>query len=517
MSIKKKAFFCFGIVLVAVAGIIGCKLNSKKNNINKNTELTYWIRNNSNITALNMDFNDTPFVKKLNMATGINVKYIIQEDSDVESRLELMLASSNMPDIVDWSWGMLYFGGAQKMIDNGYIIRLNELIEKNSPNFLKLLTNNPRLKESISSYDGSCFNYPFVQLDKSLENVYGLMVRKDWLDELGIGVPETISEWETMLRLFKNEKNASAPLCIQTSCQGFMGAFGVIDDFYRDDYTIKYGRIEPGYKEYLTLMNKWYDEGLLTADYGNINPQSIERLVCTNQAGAIAAYAGSGMRRITEIMVEKNSKFRLAAAPCPTIEKGKIPEFGMNNESTLRSGTAITGQCKSPELAAKYLDYGYSAEGHLLYNFGIEGESYTLKNGLPTYTGAITDNGDNLSFGQALAMYARSSYFGPFEQDKRYLSQYYELPEQREATFVWNSGDEDRHTLPCLTYPPGENDELDGIMASIKKYTDEMDLKFILGAEPLDNFDKYVEDIKSMNIDRAIEIQDKAYKRYRQK
>ena len=92
MSIKKKAFFCFGIVLVAVAGIIGCKLNSKKNNINKNTELTYWIRNNSNITALNMDFNDTPFVKKLNMATGINVKYIIQEDSDVESRLELMLA-----------------------------------------------------------------------------------------------------------------------------------------------------------------------------------------------------------------------------------------------------------------------------------------------------------------------------------------------------------------------------------------------------------------------------------------
>ena len=44
-----------------------------------------------------------------------------------------------------------------------------------------------------------------------------------------------------------------------------------------------------------------------------------------------------------------------------------------------------------------------------------------------------------------------------------------------------------------------------------------MDLKFILGAEPLDNFDKYVEDIKSMNIDRAIEIQDKAYKRYRQK
>jgi len=41
-----------------------------------------------------------------------------------------------------------------------------------------------------------------------------------------------------------------------------------------------------------------------------------------------------------------------------------------------------------------------------------------------------------------------------------------------------------------------------------------MTLKFITGQEPIENFDKFVETIKNMGIDRAIEIKTAALQRY---
>ena len=41
-----------------------------------------------------------------------------------------------------------------------------------------------------------------------------------------------------------------------------------------------------------------------------------------------------------------------------------------------------------------------------------------------------------------------------------------------------------------------------------------MEAKFISGAESLDNFDAFVEQLKNLGIERAIEIQQKAYDAY---
>lgn len=40
----------------------------------------------------------------------------------------------------------------------------------------------------------------------------GPIVRKDWLDELGLDVPETIDDWEIMLKAFRDKKGASVGL-----------------------------------------------------------------------------------------------------------------------------------------------------------------------------------------------------------------------------------------------------------------------------------------------------------------
>ena len=51
-------------------------------------------------------------------------------------------------------------------------------------------------------------------------------------------------------------------------------------------------------------------------------------------------------------------------------------------------------------------------------------------------------------------------------------------------------------------------------MTEINTYRDEMLIAFVTGAESLDNFDQYVEQINKFGIDRAIEIKEAGIKRY---
>ena len=46
-------------------------------------------------------------------------------------------------------------------------------------------------------------------------------------------------------------------------------------------------------------------------------------------------------------------------------------------------GAAITKDNKHVVETVKWLDYKYGEEGSMLFNFGIEGKSYEMKDGLP--------------------------------------------------------------------------------------------------------------------------------------
>lgn len=95
----------------------------------------------------------------------------------------------------------------------------------------------------------------------------------------------------------------------------------------------------------------------------------------------------------------------------------------------------------------------------------------------------------------------------PFVQDKRYIEQYYQLDQQKEALDVWGVSDRDKCRLPQITLTKEESSEYTKIMSDLNIYKDEAVLNFIVGNKPIEEFDSYVEEIKRLKIDRAIEIQ----------
>jgi putative aldouronate transport system substrate-binding protein len=529
--IKRKFKFLSLLMLATVATSLlgGCgkketeeqtssSLQNQSYPLQTNVTLKYWLGINSALASIEKSFGDTPLAKELEKKTGIKVEYIHPAQGQENEQFNLLLAAGDLPDMIEWNW-YSFPGGPEKAISDNYILKLNDVINKSAPNLKKYLDENKEVNKMVKTDTGSYYVFPFVRGDDLLMVSSGPIVRKDWLDELGLPVPSTIDEWYTTLKAFKEKKNATAPLSFEgyhLGNGGFMGAFGVKNGLYVENGKVKYGQMEPGYKDFVTTFRKWYAEGLLDKNIANIDSKILDSNVLDGKTGGTLGFAGSSLGKWTNSMAEKNPSFKLVGAPYPTLIKGETPKFGQRDLAYSLTGcVAITATSKNVDVAAKWLDYGYGEEGHMLYNFGIEGLSYQKDStGYPKYTDLIMKNPDKLPISNAMSRYIRGSYNGPFVQDKRYIEQYMVLPEQKDALNNWAKTDSAKYTLSRITLTPEESSEAASINNEINTYVNEMYLKFIMGAEPIENFDKYTAQLKKLGIDRYLQIQQTALDRY---
>ena len=484
-------------------------------------ELTYWCELNTNVSANYTNMGDTPFGQGLMERTGVTIAYLHPPTGQLNEQFNLILADGDLPDIMEYTW-QSYPGGPQKAIEDGNILALNDIIDQYCPNLKAYLEAHPDVDRQCKTDEGNYYMFPFVRGDDSLRVSTGLMIRQDWLNDLGLEMPTTIDEWHDVLTAFKTEKGATAPFAFEYTTPSlrnnwpFMSAYNTTAEFYvGDDGKIHYGPAEKNYKEFLATMNQWYKEGLLDPDMPTAQLDQVSAKMTSGASGASLGWIGSRMGVWTTAAKETDPNYDLEAAPVPTLNKGETAKMGpMDNVVVNNGGAAITTRCKDIEAAARLLDWAYSDEGHMYYNFGTEGESYTMENGEPVYTDLILNNPDGLPIAQAMSGYIRGNYNGPFVQDVRYAQQYYTMDCQKKAQATWTVPEASEHVLPPINPSSGESEEFSAIMNEINTYRDEMTLKFILGTESLDNFDKFVDTMNQMNLKRAIEIENSALDRY---
>jgi putative aldouronate transport system substrate-binding protein len=114
----------------------------------------------------------------------------------------------------------------------------------------------------------------------------------------------------------------------------------------------------------------------------------------------------------------------------------------------------------------------------------------------------------------AMSNYLRGHTNGPFVQLPGYLEQYYELPEQKDAVKQWVKHRQPEFNLPPVTPTVEESSQLAKLVTDIRTYTDEMQIKFIMGTEPLTKFDEYVAQVNKLGLDKTLAIWQAALERY---
>lgn len=480
-------------------------------------KLKYWYAAGSGVLNLVKNFGETEIGKELTKKTGIKVEWMHPVVGQEKDQLNLMIASNDLPDIIEWNWAGDFPGGPEKAISDGVIIKLNDALEKYSPNLKKKYADHPEWLKAAKTDNGTLYSYPFFRGDPYLQVFRGLVVRQDWLDDLKLPVPETIDEWTTTLKAFKDKKGSTAPLTFATTAYletAFLGAYGISSGIYVDNGKVKYGNIDPAFKDYLSQLRKWYADGLLDKNIGSVDDKTQDANITSGKSGVTIGNVGGGIGKWTPVLQTTDPKGKLGPAPYAVMKKGDKPEFGQYDNAYTGPSAAITKSCKNVEIAARFLDYGYSAEGEMLYNFGIEGVSYNMVNNYPTYTDLILKNPDKLAPAAIMPKYIRGNSNGSFVQRKEYMEQYAALPQQKDAIKTWMNTNASKHVIPKISYTSEESSEIATLTNQINTYTSEMNLKFIMGVESLDNFDKYVSQLKKLGVDRFIQINQAALDRY---
>ncbi len=478
--------------------------------------LTYWLDLNSNVAANFVDLGETPYAKELMRLTGVTVEYEHPLAGQAQDQITAMTLTQDFPDIMEYNWLAVYPGGPQKAIDDGIILKLNDIFDEHAPDLNNYLNANPEDDKQIRTDEGNYYAFPFIREDNAMAASYGPMVRGDWLEDLGLEIPKTFEELEAMLLAFKDEKGATAPYSLEFSTNNnILFSSGTSSGFQlSEDGAVEYGPLQDEYLFYLETMNRWYKEGLLDQDFATVDRAQLDSKITTGATGMTVGWNGSGMGAWNLAGQATDEEFMLVPIGYVTVD-GSKSEFGyLEHRYAGQGAAAITTSAEDVELAAKFLNFGYTEEGYALNNFGTEGVSYNQEGDKYIYTDEILNNPEGWPIGQAMGAHIRAAYNGPFIQSLQYQDQYFATESQKNAPGLWSDHGMDGRRLPNITPTSDESAELATIMNDIQTYRNEMTLAFILGNEPLENFDAFREQIEKYDIARAIAIQEAAIERY---
>lgn len=469
----------------------------------------------TNLVTVAKDYNENFFFQELEKRTNVHIEFQTVPQGSTDT-FNLMIASGELPDLI--SSPSSYMDGLDAGIDDGYYLDLTPYLDTYLSNYNKYRTQNDEYVKQSTTDSGRVASVCQI-FQTSQPPWMGLMMRKDWLDELGLSVPSTVSEWETVLTAFKEEKGAYAPLALCGALGMYSHGYGVASSAWMGTYISVDGKVEfsensENMKSFLTVMADWYKNGLIDPDFmTKQNAFFVDTaMVTTGQTGAfLTMYTMADMYKA----VSDDPDFELIAVKNPIPDSGVEGKVGFKLGSVGGFGLAVSADSENKELAMKWIDYLYSDEGSLLANYGIEGDTFEYnEEGKPVFTEKITKNPDGLSMAQAMALYTLPPSMLPTSYDwKRELAGVSQG--SIDMMSVWGEENTDYNFPGQVTMTSEENKEYASLYSNISTFTNERMTQFITGVGDINTeWDDYVNTINDFGIERCIEIKQTALDRF---
>ena len=478
--------------------------------------LTYFNADDTNAAIITNDWNDNEFYQEMERRTGVHLDFETVSSADYQTNFNLMIASGKLADLI-YVGASYYAEGVDAAIDDGYFLDLTDKVEEYMPNYNAIRTSDIQY-ELLSTTDSGRLGAVY-ELRQSKQGPWlGLWIRQDWLDDLGLDTPVTFDDYHEVLTAFKEEKGATAPLILNWS--GSDGEFGtmsgglnVLNSWQLDETgKVNFGPYMDAWKEYVTIMHQWYEEGLIDPDFMATDERTADMAkVVTGASGLFAA-----LYTMPSVYEASSEDPNMNLAPVNPPVKNEGDEIHIRLRDSYTSGnTAISADCENWEVALRYLDYLYTEEGALLANYGVEGDTFEFdENGDPVYTDKIVNNENGWTMTQTMASYlCPSAGIANWSDWTRELAG---VPEKDQACYdVWSEADDTWRLPSSVSLTQEESTERAALYADISTIVKEQTAQFISGALDIEsNWDAYIASLESSGIERAIEITQAAYDRY---
>ena len=323
---------------------------------------------------------DNLVVTELRKRTGVDIHFNYISSGDYNTKLNTLIAADTLPDI--------FSTGGQTAIDlrdAGKLLDYSGLLAENAPDIVATYQNGELEAMAVNS-DGGI--YGLVGLGSQI--IENLIIRKDWLANVGMEVPTTLDELYEVMKAFTfNDPDGNG----QNDTYGFVGT-GSNTAYYENifaAYGIPMGRmilLEDGtvttymnhenYLKAVEYFRRLYQEGIMDPDFATLTDmETFERL--WNGACGMLGFRAVGITnnwypgRYT-FEVPENPEDIFAQVLLTSEVTGETVGAVAEHVGTTGCACAISAKCANPEAALKLIDYMYfTKEGQDLIYLGVDG------------------------------------------------------------------------------------------------------------------------------------------------
>lgn len=457
------------------------------------------------------DYNETMIYQEFEKATGIHIEFIHPTNAGIQEQFNLMLVSEKMPDII-YGGDHLYTGGAFQGVEDGYFVNLRPYLEEYAPDYWELIATYPDIYRELANKDGVIAKFNKIKVEDDPPFRY-MMLQQEMLDKLGVELPQTRADLENMF----DKMLAAGITPFMLAANGYeaslMGMFDIRQGFYLDfDGNVAFGQVQPGFRQYLEMLNDWYNKGYLSKDF--TNQSNTDALFDT---GVLGSYFAPCV-----VTYNRGIKSGYTAVSAPYTRLSMDQQLHWETPSTkcgyadYEDEAVISTSCENIEAAVQWLNYRFTEPGEVLTNWGVEGVTFTQdENGKRTFTDLILNN-PTMDTEHASWYYKMHLGVHKAESD---VTCHANLLKTAESLAIrlryWHIDWMDTALyLPNVPLNAEQQEIKSSVMNEVNTYVNEMMLKFIIGSESFDNWDTYVQNVWGLGLQDVIDVEAAAYETY---
>lgn len=450
-----------------------------------------------------------------------------------------MLASGDYPDLILTDWPTVFTKSdvMQYGVKEGVLLPITDYVDKYGNNIKRIFDENPNYKNSCIAPDGEIYGFARFSECYHCSAYPKIYLRQDWMDALGLDMPETTEELREVLRAFVNDDpNGNGKkdeigmigattwnTMVEYALMG-MSFQTVKPDFWlslgADGKTVEFSPSTDAYREGLRYIKSLYDEGLIDGTSFTQKDDQMAQTIRTEPHVVgmyVCDHAGMGYDNKDPKEAENYQILIPVAGPDGFRRQGQNAFEG----EIQGFHAAITDACQYPEAAFRLIDeffydddynmermYGergigwdyapegtknvFGGEARYVVNSVSEDQSAEIKKG----TMGVGPQADLASFRLSMLPEAEDIYqSGNYEQritlDTQKVEQY--IPEER---------------LDYTVYIPLDMaDEYAEIQTNLNNFVRMATVQFITGDRDIESgWDQYLSELDSYRVDRYIEI-----------
>lgn len=484
------------------------------------------------------DFNDNAFTQWMEEKTGIDLQIEVVNFQDAQTKLNLVLASGDLPDIImgfPMTSSLLAQQGSQ-----GVFVPLNDLMATYGYETKRIFeTERPHLLPLITSPDGSIYGLPEINECFHCFLSQKMWVYQPWLETLGLAVPTTTAEFEAMLVAFKtqdpNGNGIADEVAFSGSAEGLGGWHNSVDQFLMNSFVF-YDRIQhdrlllidgqvqaayaqPGYREGLRYLNSLYAQGLIDPNALIQDNAALLQLGSQMEPHLLGAVTGGWMGTYTEpkTVAQGGEMDKWIAIP-PLLGPDGVQTAGYAPWGFNVGRFVVTSAAQHPEVAFRLADLMYSYEGTMRNTFGVPEVDWIIPpdgelgiNGEQAAYRTLANWGEGMtnSAWRQTGMTYRTS---DFRLSQSAQDQFVEVPLFVASNAMLPYAPAIDTLIPPLTFEGDAASEVTEIQLAVKTYVDEMLVRFITGDANVDaEWDSYLATLDSQGLSRLLELTQAAY------